>query len=134
MPSGSSTLFNIEDDSKKTLSPKTVLEHHRFISSVLAQAEKEMLITYNAAKRATPPKQNKTKVNYFEPDTIKQILEAFNEESFDRRVLGYTLVYTGARRGEILGLEWHNVDLDKGTVSIEKNVLYNPEKACMWTP
>lgn len=121
-------LFNIEDDSKKTLSPKTVLEHHRFISSVLAQAEKEMLITYNAAKRATPPKQNKTKVNYFEPDTIKQILEAFDEESFDRRVLGYTLVYTGARRGEILGLEWHNVDLDKGTVSIEKNVLYNPEK------
>lgn len=35
---------------------------------------------------------NRTKVNYFEPDTIKQILEAFDEESFDRRVLGYTLV------------------------------------------
>lgn len=120
-------LFNIEE-TDKTLSPKTVLEHHRFISSVLAQAEKEMLITYNAAKRATPPKLNRTKVNYFEPDMIKKILEAFDEEAFDRRVLGYTLVYTGARRGEVLGLEWHNIDLDKGTVSIEKNVLYTPAK------
>ena len=121
-------LFTIEGKTDQTLSPKTVLEHHRFISSVLSQAEKEMLVPYNAAKRATPPKMNKTKVNYFEPDMIKKILEAFDEESFDRRVLGYTLVYTGARRGEILGLEWHNVDFDRGTIGIEKNVLYTPEK------
>lgn len=77
---------------------------------------------------------NRTKVNYFEPGTIKQILEAFDEESFDRRVLGYTLVYTGARRGEILGLEWHNVDLDKETVSIEITYSTTQKKACIWTP
>lgn len=35
---------------------------------------------------------------------------------------------TGKCSSPLLGLEWHNVDLDKGTVSIEKNVLYNPEK------
>ena len=38
------------------LSNKTVLEHHRLISTILTQAEKEMLVPYNAATKATPPK------------------------------------------------------------------------------
>ena len=42
--------------------------------------------------------------------------------------LGYMLIFSGARRGEILGMEWHNVDWEKGTVKIEKNVLYVPDK------
>ena len=37
------------------LADKTILEHHRLISSILTQAEKEMLIPYNAAEKATPP-------------------------------------------------------------------------------
>lgn len=49
------TLFNIEKN-KKPLSNKTILEHHRFISVVFNQAEKEMLVQYNPAERATPPR------------------------------------------------------------------------------
>ena len=64
---------------------KTVLEHHRFISSILAQAEKELLVPYNAAAKATPPKVRKRKVNYFEPDTIKEILAAFDQEPIRNR-------------------------------------------------
>ena len=40
----------------KTLAPKTVLEYHRLISTILRQAEKEMILMYNPATRATPPK------------------------------------------------------------------------------
>ena len=44
-------LFTFTKD-VKTLSNKTVLEYHRLIRTVLAQAEKEMLVPYNAAAKA----------------------------------------------------------------------------------
>ena len=41
------------------LSNKTIIEHHRLIRTILSQAEKEMLIQYNSASKATPPKMDK---------------------------------------------------------------------------
>ena len=51
-------VFKVEKNTAP-LSDKTVLEHHRLISTILAQAEKEMLVPYNAAAKATPPKVEK---------------------------------------------------------------------------
>ena len=47
------------------LAVKTVLQHHRFISTVLSQAEKEMIVTYNAAARATLPRAQRKKNQLF---------------------------------------------------------------------
>lgn len=46
------------------LSPKTILEHHRLIHTILEQADKEMLVPYNAADKATPPAQEKKKPHF----------------------------------------------------------------------
>ena len=50
-----SEMFTVSDR-KKPLSNKTILEHHRLISMILAQADKEMLVPYNPAAKASPPK------------------------------------------------------------------------------
>lgn len=47
---------NINKRNGKKLSPKTVLEHHRLISTVLEQAVKEGIVPSNIAHRADPPK------------------------------------------------------------------------------
>ena len=57
-------VFRIENNAKP-LANKTILEHHRLISSILHQAEKEMYVMYNAAERATPPKAEKKKPDYY---------------------------------------------------------------------
>ena len=62
------------------LSNKTIKEYHRFIRVVLAQAEREMLVPYNAAARATPPKVKRKEVNYFQPEVLAEILKALEEE------------------------------------------------------
>lgn len=49
-----SKFFDVTRDTTP-LTGKTILEYHRFISTVLAQADKEMLIPYNPAAKATPP-------------------------------------------------------------------------------
>ena len=47
------------------LASKTVLEHHRLISTILTQAEKEMLVPYHAAAKATPPNHNHRPCRWF---------------------------------------------------------------------
>lgn len=46
-------LFAVQND-PTSLAKKTILEHHRLISTILSQADKELLIPYNPASKATP--------------------------------------------------------------------------------
>ena len=105
------------------LSPKTVLEHHRLISTILGQAEKEMLVPYNAAAKATPPKVDRKEPNYFQPEEIAAILDALEEEPLKWRAITHLLIVTGCRRGEIMGLKWDKVDQEKGRITIDRALL-----------
>lgn len=117
-------LFKIIEKNKN-LSAKTINEYHGLISSILAQAEKEMLVPYNAASKAILPKIHKKEVDFYQPEQIEEIKKAFDKEQLRWRVLGYMLIYTGARRGEILGLHWTDIDFENRQVCLRRNVLYN---------
>jgi integrase len=38
-----------------------------------------------------------------------------------------TAAYTGMKRGELLGLKWEDIDFEKSTISIERNLIYDDE-------
>ena len=80
------------------LSPKTILEHHRLISIVLDQAEKEGLVPFNVAAKATLPKVSKKEVNYFQPEQVAAIRDALDAEPLKWKTLTHLLLITGARR------------------------------------
>ena len=119
-------LFDITRNTQP-LSNKTILEHHRFISVVLAQAEKELLIPYNPAAKATPPKAEQKEANYFEVEDIKRIRDCLELEPIKWRAAVHLLLITGARRGEILGLKWDSVDWKNSQIYICNNLLYSPD-------
>ena len=106
------------------LSPKTIREHHRVISSILSLAVKEGLIPTNAAQRATPPKVPKHEMDVFEAEQVHAILEALEGEPMKWRVITTLLIATGARRGEIMGLRWENVDWDNHRLYLCENRVY----------
>lgn len=97
-------LFTIERDTSP-LSAKSLLAHHRLIHTILHEAEREMLVVYNAADRATPPKDIQKDPNYFQPEQISAILEALESEPLKWRLATQLLIVTGCRRGEIMGLK-----------------------------
>lgn len=109
------------------LSNKTILEYHRLISSILAQAEKEMLIPYNPAARATPPRVTRKEPDYYQPDEMDRILDALESVPLKWKTLIYLLIDTGCRRGEIAGLKWESIDMESGIVTIERALLYSPK-------
>lgn len=111
----------------KPLSNKTILEHHRFIHTVLDQAEREMLVPYNAAAKASPPSVTRKTPNYFQPEEVTAILDALEDEPEKWRVLTHLLIVTGCRRGEIAALKWSKIDLDAGRLEISANLCYSKE-------
>ena len=115
--------FSIEK-STESLSAKTILEHHRLISTVLAQAEKEGLVPFNVAARAELPKAEKKEVNYFQPEQVAAIRDALEMEPIKWRTITHLFLITGARRGEILGLKWDKVDFEANRIHICNSVLY----------
>jgi integrase len=119
-------LFAIEDKNKP-FEDKTILEYHRLISSVLAMAEEELIVPYNAASKARPPKAKQKDVNFYEPETIKIIKAALDKEPLKLRLLGYLLAYSGCRRGEILGIKWEDIDFTRKRIHIVRSVLYTPD-------
>lgn len=119
--------FTVEKNSR-TLSPKTVLEHHRLISTVLDQASKEGLVPFNVASKATLPKVQKKEVNYFQPEQVAAIREALEREPIKWKTLVHLLLITGARRGEVLGLKWDKVDFEGNRIHICNNILYAPDR------
>lgn len=120
-------VFQVEKN-MEPLADKTILEHHRLISTILAHAEKEMLVPYNAAAKATPPRINKKDPNYFQPDTVSAILEALESEPLKWRLITHLLIVTGCRRGEIMGLKWEKIDFDSGRVKIDRALVSSKSK------
>lgn len=120
-------VFTVEYD-MEPLSDKTVLAYHRLISIILAQAEKEMLVPYNAAAKATPPKAAKKAPNYFQPETISEILKALEAEPLKWQLITHMLLVTGCRRGEIMGLKWDNVDFKTNRVKIDRELIISKSK------
>ena len=120
-------VFTIEQN-RAPLSEKTVLEHHRLISTILAQAEKEMLVPYNAAAKATPPKVERHDPNYFQPQQIAAILDALEREPLKWQLITHLLIVTGCRRGEIMGLQWDKVDFERNRFKIDKSLVSSKSK------
>lgn len=124
------TLLAKDGQNKRTgggLSAKTILEHHRLISTVLEQAVKEGLVPFNVASRATLPKAEHKEVNYFQPEQVAAIRDALEQEPIKWKMLVHLLLITGARRGEVLGLKWDKVDFSNNRIYICNSVLYSSD-------
>ena len=116
-------LFSLSKDSRP-LSSKTIIEYHRLISSILRMAEKEMLVPYNAAEKATPPRNDRSEAECFQPNEILEILDCLQDEPIRWRTITHMLIITGCRRGEIMGLHWSDIDWDNNQICVRHNLLY----------
>lgn len=105
---------------KGGLSSRTVLALHRIIYSSLEQAVKWQLVARNVAQSVEPPKAKKYKAKYLTDKQTENLIE--NAKNTDIYIPIMLAIYTGARRGEILGLKWQNVNLEKGIIKIIDNL------------
>jgi integrase len=104
----------------RPLSARTVCHAHRVLHRALARATKIELVSRNVATAVRPPKVEEVEVESLKADEIEVVLAALKGHALEP--IGVLALSSGARRGEILALNWANVDLDAGTIKIERSL------------
>lgn len=116
------TFFNKKQDEetrgKKKLAPATINYMRAVLRSALNDAIKSDLIVRNVAALADPPKVEKKEIVPLMPEQLEKLLTAIKADRMEAFYL--TGVMMGLRSGELLGLTWDCIDLDKRTLKVEK--------------
>lgn len=120
------TLFQPEALTKP-LSQKTLLHYFRLLRSMFEKAVRWNIVYSNPCDRVDPPKLKHKEARYLTEDETKQLMEALEKAPSQYRMMVYLMICTGARRGEICGLEWSDVNWETGKIHIQRNSLYLPE-------
>ena len=116
---------------RKPLSQKTILEHHRLLSAMLHKAVYWQLIVSNPAERVQPPKTSKPLRRHYDEEQTKILvdnLQKLKGNQIKYRTAILLDIFTGARLGELVGLEWSDIDLKNGIININKSSQYLSEK------
>jgi integrase len=108
----------------KPLSPTSVQYVHAILGRVLEDARLDGLLEVNPARRARRPTRHPDEVELDEPPAVWSAAQAARFLAFvddhPLRALWHLALGTGARRGELLGLRWQDVDLDAGQLCIQR--------------
>ena len=102
------------------LSPRTVQYARATLRRALGQALKWGLVARNVATLVEPPKSRRAEVQPFTEEEARALLAA---AAGDRLAALYAVALTlGLRQGELLGLRWEDVDLDRGVLRVRQQL------------
>jgi integrase len=102
------------------LAPRTVQYLHTLLRKALKQAVKWGLIPRNVTDAVDAPRPAKKETKYFSFDQAKAFLKVASEDRF--WALYVLALSTGLRRGELLGLRWEDLDLERGVLRVRRSL------------
>lgn len=99
------------------LSAKTIKNIHGVLHKALQQAVANGYIRTNPTSACVLPRIVKKEIKPMDESQITAFLQAIKGHRYE--ALFTTALFTGTREGEILGVQWDCVDLEKGTITIK---------------
>lgn len=110
----------------KTLVSSTIRRYHYFISSILSRAVEWQVIPYNPCTRVKPPKVIEKEQAFLDNLQAIDFIEKLDNAPLKYKALVNLYIDSGARRGEILGLEWADIIKEDCLINISKESIYVP--------
>jgi len=104
-------------------SHKSIKQYVSLISTVFRYAIKYQLVSKNPCSGIDFPRNDKKEREILTLQEIQQLFTLLQQEpaeSFQFVLFIIMAVYTGFRRGELLGLEWKDFELSNGLVSVKR--------------
>ncbi|MGD9530003.1 MAG: tyrosine-type recombinase/integrase [Dehalococcoidia bacterium] len=106
----------------RPLGASTIRQIHFILSGALKRAVRWRWLATNPIAEAEPPKAPKPNPQPPTPEEAGRILEAAWAADPDWGTLVWLAIVTGIRRGELCGLRWRDVDLDKGVLALSRSI------------
>lgn len=118
-------LFEVHSETSG-LSSKTILHHHRLISTILAQAARDRIVPFNVADKnyMKAPKLERKEAVFLDDKQVREVLELLDNEPIKWKTAMYLLIFGGMRRGELMGLEWSDIDFENHVIHIRQTSQY----------
>ena len=104
------------------LSNAVIRSIHAHCRAALEKAKEEGFIRQNPAVNCRLPPKKSPEIEILTPEEIQRLLIQAKEDGFYEMFL--LDLSTGLRRGELLGLQWKDIDFEKGTLSVNKQIKY----------
>ncbi|KYD29359.1 site-specific integrase [Parageobacillus toebii] len=116
------SFYNLKLD--EGYSTNYIRKMHQLLHQAFEQAVKWKKISYNPATQADPPSIKKEEMKIW---SLNEIHKFLNECKNERNYITFLLaIYTGMRRGEILGLKWSDIDFDKKVIHVNRSLGSSP--------
>lgn len=115
-----------EKEDEEPLSAKTIKNIHGILHRALKQAVLNGYIRYNPTEACILPRIVKKDIMPLDEADTKLFLEAIKGDPFE--LLFTVTLFTGLRKGEVLGLTWNCVDFLRGTILVEKQLQQEKKK------
>ena len=115
------------------LNNNSVIRYQAMLSSIFKKGVQWGLINENPCSRAEHPKAEEIDVWVLTEEEIPKLLDALSDAPAHFSVITQLALLTGARRGEICGLRWSDIDFEKGTLSIKRTVQFIPGEGIVFT-
>lgn len=109
-----------KDNPNKGLSPRMVEFIWTVLHAALKQAFQNGLVSRNVADGVKKPRKVKQDLNLWTVEEANQFLNMLKKTDCRMFAVVLTALGTGARRSELLGLRWTDLDLKAGTMDIKQ--------------
>ena len=104
----------------KALSNTFVRRVHAVLQAALKQAVKERLIPYNPCENCRIPPKDKKEMTILPPEKIGRYLQ--EAEKYGVLPMFYLELSSGLRRGELLALQWTDLNVKERILTVNKQV------------
>lgn len=104
----------------KALSNTFVRRVHAVLQAALKQAVKERLIPYNPCENCRIPPKDKKEMTILPPERIGRYLQ--EAEKYGVLPMFYLELSSGLRRGELLALQWEDLNVKERILTVNKQV------------
>jgi integrase len=112
--------------------PRTVGLHLNVLYDLFKTAKAEELVDTNPVEGAERPKVPRKRWRILEPNEVGSVLAAFEDEQ--ARTMFLTLMLTGLRRFELLGLRWRDLSLVEHTLRVAESKSEEGERTIALSP
>ena len=121
---------------RQHLAKKYLGDMVKFFGMISRDAIEDGVVEYDitTSRKLTIPSTKKNVREALELEDYFHVVDQLPKLNYRDRCFMALVLFTGLRRGEVLGLRWEDIDVEHGMIHVKRNVTYHGSVASVGTP